>query len=401
LKEITKICIIGGGVVETDGRSFYLKNQTAEYLEGLSGFFEEVYFVTRLQEGRSYISRINNKKVRISVLGKTRPNARVRDILYDACSHLKYFPKIADKSTGVILSHLSATALLEIILCKIYGGVVLYYVGSDPLLTEQLKEKNLRGLVKRKALRIFFPLTVFFCDGILVRGNTAAQQCRKWSRNVILSRPIISYQKIRDHLNETSLPRGTGYTDLLYVGKLEENKGIHILFEAFIRLREHNRQVQLTVVGDGVLKKQIMQRAKTAGCEDDLVVTGYVDDPANLMEFYMNADVLVVPSVLNEGFPRVIDEAMAFGIPVICSHLGGMASAFNNNEVLFVKPGDEEDLYNKIYFFLTDSTIRTQLHNSALSKAKNILSETAAEQHAKFIVEIHRSLRCATSRVDP
>lgn len=71
--------------------------------------------------------------------------------------------------------------------------------------------------------------------------------------------------------------------------------------------------IVLTVVGDGAGKKQFMEDAKRKNVINNIIMAGFTD---NVLEFYLNADVLLVTSRV-EGFGLVVTEAMECGVPVV------------------------------------------------------------------------------------
>jgi glycosyltransferase involved in cell wall biosynthesis len=127
-----------------------------------------------------------------------------------------------------------------------------------------------------------------------------------------------------------------------------------------------------------------MLRQKTLSCEteSEVVFHGFVDDAAILIEFFRQADLLVVPTMIAEGFPRVIDEAFSSGVPVVCTRIGGMKYIDCPQGVCFVGTGDVEGLKDVLERFVSDKSWRDQMKFVAQKKAKSYLKKSASEQHA-------------------
>jgi len=388
MKKINKICIIGGGVVETDNHNYYGKASIVEYLHDLSNRFGIIDFVTHMEETHNYVSRINPDRVNVIILKKSRQNTGYLDIAHDFKRHVQVLRRILNKQTGVIMSNLTIGGLGVMLIAKMFAGRVVFYLGSDPQLTAKLKPSSVKGLLKRFGLAITFPLTAMLCDGILARGNACFLQSRPLNKNVIMTQPLILYSKF---LNAAKNTDKNGTSDkaihILYVGKLTENKGVHLLLQAFARLLNDDKiETRLTIAGSGEERMNLEQLAREYDISDKITFIGYIDEGSQLVNLYLSSDVLIVPTVIVEGFPRVIDEAMACGKPVICSRLGGMETGLSDDEVIFVTPGNTEDLYTALRRFAMDRQLRNNLEQRSLERAEKIMSTTAAEQHAQFLL---------------
>lgn len=124
----------------------------------------------------------------------------------------------------------------------------------------------------------------------------------------------------------------TGPT-VLFVGRLEEIKGLEYLFHAFSTLRETHSDASLVVVGSGSDEGRVRSIADHLSLSD-VTFAGWQSRSA-LPEFYEAADLLVLPSVtlpsalsggsLGDAFGLVCLEAAAFGTPVVCTNAVGAA----------------------------------------------------------------------------
>jgi glycosyltransferase involved in cell wall biosynthesis len=128
----------------------------------------------------------------------------------------------------------------------------------------------------------------------------------------------------------------------LFAGRLAPEKGINTLLAAWERLEE---PISLKIVGDGPLAQDV---AKAIRNSEHIEWLG--KQPAgHVLALMQEAHVLIVPSIWYEGFPRVIAEAFAVGLPVIASDLGAMASLITHGRTgLLFRPGDPNDLATQI-----------------------------------------------------
>jgi glycosyltransferase involved in cell wall biosynthesis len=131
---------------------------------------------------------------------------------------------------------------------------------------------------------------------------------------------------------------GIGDRDFVfgYVGRLSEEKGPAHLVRAAAEVGR-SRALRLLVLGDGPLRAGLEAAAARAGLAGRAVFAGFQRDPA---EWYPAMDAFVLPSI-TEGTPVALLEAMAHGIPVIASGVGGVPAVVSHDRsALLVPPGD-------------------------------------------------------------
>ena len=105
-------------------------------------------------------------------------------------------------------------------------------------------------------------------------------------------------------------------------------KNQSLLINACKAILPHFDPVEVLIVGEGPLKSQLMQEVKTLGFSEKIHFAG---GQSNLPEIFNALDIFVLPS-LREGMPNTLLEAMACGIPVIATSVGGVPEVIENNE---------------------------------------------------------------------
>lgn len=144
-------------------------------------------------------------------------------------------------------------------------------------------------------------------------------------------------------------PRSARPGALLFVGRLAAAKGLPILLDALVIARARRPDLSLTLVGDGPLRADIERRVAEAGA----TLLGYrsQEEVAALLASHA---ALVLPSFA-EGVPVVLMEAMAAGLPVVATRVGGVAELVEDGRSgLLVAPGDAEALADAILAALAD-----------------------------------------------
>jgi glycosyltransferase involved in cell wall biosynthesis len=167
---------------------------------------------------------------------------------------------------------------------------------------------------------------------------------------------------------------------VLYVGRLEPVKGVKYLVKAMKILRDGGlRNVKLLIVGDGTERRLLEELVRKYDLEDCVVFAGKV--PHNEIPAFMaSADMFVLPS-LSEGFPGVALEAMAMGLPVVATKVGGLPEIIKDGENGFlVEPRNPAEIAEKCALLLTDDELRARISRNNREKAKNYSWERVVEK---------------------
>jgi glycosyltransferase involved in cell wall biosynthesis len=154
---------------------------------------------------------------------------------------------------------------------------------------------------------------------------------------------------------------------LLYLGRLESEKGIDVLCRAFAGITAELPQVYLDVAGGGGREAEL--RAAYADLPR-LRFHGHVSGAAK-DGVIAQCDVLVMPSIVNEVFGNSIIEAYAYGKPVIAARIGGMPEVVDEGETgLLVEAGQVESLQQAIRLMLAHPEKRSQMSQACREKAR-------------------------------
>lgn len=144
---------------------------------------------------------------------------------------------------------------------------------------------------------------------------------------------------------------------VLFVGRLIETKGVKLLLELLPTL---NKKIQLVIIGTGPLTNDIKR------AEKNFLNLKYLDGIENnvLPTYYSAADLLVVPSLVDEGFGFVVMEAVACGTPVLASNKGGLSDAVSESIGKLVVP-TAKNFADSIHYFLDNKKILKRLSDNA------------------------------------
>ncbi len=152
----------------------------------------------------------------------------------------------------------------------------------------------------------------------------------------------------------TETYRSADSATLVSVARLVSQKGHTVLLEALSLLPE----VTALFAGDGPLRDDLESRARQLGVEDRTIFIGTVENVAPLLA---KADLFVLTS-LNEGLPLSILEAMAAGLAVVATRVGGTPELVTHGETgLLVEPEDAVSTAEAIRELLTDVDLRSRM----------------------------------------
>lgn len=170
-----------------------------------------------------------------------------------------------------------------------------------------------------------------------------------------------------------ALPEGT--VRLLFVGRLEERKGIDVLLSCAKRILARHPNVYLDIVGNdkipgpgGKTFREIFEADRSAGAVRNRVLFHGAVSDERLRGFYAASDLVVAPSRF-ESFGLMLVEAMMFGKPVVACNTGGMPEVAESGVTgLLAKPGDEPSLEACIEQLLEDANLRARMAVAARAR---------------------------------
>lgn len=167
-------------------------------------------------------------------------------------------------------------------------------------------------------------------------------------------------------------------SDILFIGELRDLKGVDLLIAALGKVRR-SRRITATIVGDGPESERYKAMVAAAGLTEDITFAGRL--PA--AEALRRGRVLFIPS-RNESFPYVVLEAMAAGVPVFATEVGGIAEALPQ-ELMF--PPEDVDAICRCLVMAVDEPAR--LARIAMANREAIRGRFSAANMAANAAEFY------------
>jgi len=173
---------------------------------------------------------------------------------------------------------------------------------------------------------------------------------------------------------------------ILCVSTIEPRKNLLLLLEAYAALRPQHPQVGLVIAGGkGWLYESFFERLRSLGLETQVTLTGYVPE-ADLPTLINSAEVFAYPSLF-EGFGLPPLEAMACGVPVVCSNASSLPEVVGDAGLL-LPPDDGRGWVEALSRLLTDTVLHADLRARGLARAGHFTWETAARQTFEVYEEV-------------
>lgn len=173
---------------------------------------------------------------------------------------------------------------------------------------------------------------------------------------------------------------------VLYVGRMELEKGIDEIIRAIGDLKEHQIDAQAVLIGDGIHIETFKSLADELGIAEQTKFLGQIKNDL-LNEYYKKCHVFALPSKRVEGHPMTISEAMCSGLPILSTDKGGLKTLFTDEkEGYFIE--DYKSLAEKIKYLINNKDILAEMSNASRI--------TAVQKYSKNAM-ISRYIECLNS----
>jgi glycosyltransferase involved in cell wall biosynthesis len=155
---------------------------------------------------------------------------------------------------------------------------------------------------------------------------------------------------------------------ILYVGRLHPVKNVESLLIAFARIRKQFPDVKLLLVGSGTEMSRLRKIAAQTRIDHFTEFIGEVS-PQDVPRYMVAADIFVLPSI-SEGSPVVILEALAAGVPILASKVGGVPDLVRDGREGFLfEAGNVAQMVDLLALVLRDSQLRRRMSREGKKRA--------------------------------
>lgn len=241
------------------------------------------------------------------------------------------------------------------------------------------------GPLRKKLVRYIFD----HASRVIVLSNTWKEWLQTISNNrhiVAIYNPVMlpAWYDAKSASPGNVVHAGAGQgSHLLVLGRLGKLKGSYDLLQAVAKIVPQFPDLVLDMGGDGELE-QVASRARELGIERNVKLLGWVRG-ADKDGYLQAARIYLLPSY-NEGLPMSVLEAMAAGLPVITTPVGGIPEAVSDGvEGFLVQPGDVDGLAERLVQLLRDDALARQMGLAARHKIERIFSAEAILPHIEAL----------------
>jgi glycosyltransferase involved in cell wall biosynthesis len=176
---------------------------------------------------------------------------------------------------------------------------------------------------------------------------------------------------------------------ILFVGNLIQYKGPDILVRAASIVVKEIPDIELIFVGSGNMRNELEELSKKLGVEKHVKFAGFVEERLKLL-YYKAADIFCLPSIMStESFGIVNLEALACGLPIVASAIGGIPDIVKDGvNGLLVSPKNPGALADAITYLLKNEDVRRKMGKKGREMVKKYSWEEIAGRMEKIYKEL-------------
>jgi glycosyltransferase involved in cell wall biosynthesis len=236
---------------------------------------------------------------------------------------------IWSKRPDVIFSTLGHLNLALAIVRPLLPNSIRYVARETALVSEVIADGCRWPSLWAWAYRRFYSrLDLVVCQSRAMRSDLIERYGFPHDRAMVINNPVdtLAIRQLAGVRSVSDGPDNATSVRLLAAGRFTAQKGFDLLIEALALCKRPG--LKLTILGDGPLRSQIERLARDRGVLERVVFAGYQDNP---FRYFRESDVFVLSSRY-EGFPNVVLEALACGLPVISTPASGVSEIIDGIE---------------------------------------------------------------------
>jgi glycosyltransferase involved in cell wall biosynthesis len=305
-------------------------------------FISNQNLLKQLASSDIVISLYNKKKL------KTKNNiiSNIYFIIYFIPNFVKLFLAVKNNSIDIIYTTTKKSLLLGSLIamaCK-----VQYFYHAHMLLQDKKSDRIILYFIKKAKI----------CIAV---SDFVANDYKSYGLESIITIPN---PLDVSHVYSSRSLKNRKTIQVAFVGTLIKEKGVEFLLQCMNDFHESN--VLLNIYGTGPLLEYLDCQYSS---NSNIIFHGFVENIDKVLE--NNVDILVLPTVIKEAAPTIIQQAMAKGIPIITTDIGGQSSFVKNLETGILVPiSNSFEISNAIKYFLFNPEDYVRMSTNCLVQAK-------------------------------
>ena len=361
--------------------SYYISGTHYTYIQYVSEKFKKVYLISSVREASNLGKQLSLDKFKNVVVVDLPPVNSYLGALRnfkDYCNAIEY---VRDKVDFIYCRVPDPYCWLPKL--KYHMPTVMHYVG-DTIDATKHNEKwsKLKKIVMIGGYLPDYYLTLRASQQSKVYTNGTHLRDRLAKYNIKATAVVSSTVSEKDLitpqlLNKNVPPR------MIYVGYLRFAKGMSLMKNLWIRLKNQWPDFRFDLVGNGEMEVDIKDFVLYNNLSENVILHGRIDNRIELRQLLRGADLFVFPS-LSEGSPRVVIEAMAEGVPVISTPVGSLPGTFKDGEsIRYFGFDNDKEAFDLILSYTKDLGSFENMRDVAFNMIKSNFTKE------KFLTQIY------------
>lgn len=220
-------------------------------------------------------------------------------------------------------------------------------------------------------------------NAFVVLGKIFENKLREWGfdQKIFLETTLVDDELVKDFsINDrTEKIKHNKEIHLLFLARILKEKGVIETIQAFKALSERYSNIYLTIAGDGPFMKEARRLTQDLLLKEKVAFPGYVYGNKK-KDIFISSDIYIFPSY-SEGMPNSVLEAMAFGLPVLTTSVGGVSDIFKDETYGFIiPPKDHESIVSGVAKIVEDKILRINMSKACHYSASQFLASNVARR---------------------
>ena len=175
-----------------------------------------------------------------------------------------------------------------------------------------------------------------------------------------------------------------GNFKIIHIGRFSKPKNHKCLIEGFAKFNKKYSNSELILLGEGKLEDKIMHYIKEYSLQDKVHLLGIKENVSN---YLYDSDLFILPS-LYEGMPMSLIEAMATGLPIVASNVGGIPDMLDDKKDAFLINPSSNEIAKSIEFLFLNDNLRTRLGINSYKKSYKFSNITMAKKYMEIYEKV-------------
>jgi len=357
-------------------------------LEEIASYRVEIVLVIEKSEGEPVFE---NENIKVIIQKQTKPLKRIIELF----SILKSLSKQGFQKIFIRISQ--NAALPAIAVAKLYGSEVYYWQSGTTHLVNDRQIKNLQDIKRFIKSHLPFYLTKKYVDHFV----TGPESMVEYYRDVVK----VPEKNLMVLYNDIDLNRFTQIEEdekvalrkelrlskdekiILFVHRLSPvRKSLYYMPYVIEVLGDllRKKNYKCIVLGGGPEKAVLEEEVKQKNLDDIIYILGEKPN-VEIQKYYQLAELFINPT-FTEGFPRVLIEAMASGLPIVTTNAGGIKDILGSRQLAYMVDINDRDAFSeKLKSLLEDKNTQLELKEENLQRVKRYSTENVANMYIEKI----------------